>query len=371
MPNTAIASNSTRNGTLEGAVPRSLRIWAWLSFVLNVVIIGTGGAVRLTGSGLGCSEWPLCTPESLVPTEEMGIHGIIEFGNRTITGLLLVVALGVLFTALHAVGGRRSLGSALRFALGGIAAGLAAWIIAMLIGADDFKFIAFSSVLLLVVISAAVRSLRITAERRDLLVLAWIVLIGVVAQALVGGITVLTELNSLIVGFHYVSSVALVCVTAAFLVRMREAAGPRERAVPLPYAILAHVTTLFMAITIFVGVLTTGAGPHSGDAEVIRDGFDATLLSHVHAWPGYISFALVVALVAWAAAKRLRPLRWTVALIAVLIVQILVGIYQARNGLPPLAVGVHMVLASLTAAAMTVTVLRLKRPAEDRARAEV
>ncbi|MFC7765308.1 COX15/CtaA family protein [Leucobacter soli] len=131
---------------------------------------------------------------------------------------------------------------------------------------------------------------------------------------------------------------------------------------PLGYAILAHVTTLFMAITIFVGVLTTGAGPHSGDENVVRDGFDATLLSHIHAWPGYISFALVVALIVWAAIGRLRPLRWSIALLAVLVVQIAVGVYQARNGLPPVAVGVHMVLASLTAAAMTVVILRLKQP---------
>jgi cytochrome c oxidase assembly protein subunit 15 len=138
---------------------------------------------------------------------------------------------------------------------------------------------------------------------------------------------------------------------------------PRERAVPKGFAILTHVTTLFMAITVLFGVLTTGAGPHSGDESIVRDGFDATLLSHIHAWPGYISLALVLALVGWSAAKRLRPLRWSIALLAVLIVQIGVGVFQARSGLPPFAVGVHMVLASLTAAAMTVVVLRLKRPA--------
>ena len=89
--------------------PRWLSVSAWVSFVLNVVIIGTGGAVRLTGSGLGCSEWPLCTPESLVPTPELGIHGLIEFGNRTITGLLVFAALAVLLPLLHSVGGRRLL----------------------------------------------------------------------------------------------------------------------------------------------------------------------------------------------------------------------------------------------------------------------
>ncbi|MBP6684982.1 MAG: COX15/CtaA family protein, partial [Leucobacter sp.] len=69
---------------------------AWASFVLNVLIIATGGAVRLTGSGLGCTDWPLCTPGSLVPTQEQSYHALIEFGNRTISGPLLLAALAVL-----------------------------------------------------------------------------------------------------------------------------------------------------------------------------------------------------------------------------------------------------------------------------------
>ncbi|CAG7603291.1 heme A synthase [Leucobacter soli] len=282
---------------------RTLRVSAWISFVLNVVIIATGGTVRLTGSGLGCDTWPTCTSESLVYNEAMGIHSLIEFGNRTISGPLLIAAILVL-----------------------------------------------------------VLSWRIRARRRDLLVISATVLALVAAQALIGAFVVWLHLNANLVGVHYLISLVIVCVAAAYLVRMYEPSLPRARAVPLGYAILAHVTTLFMAITIFVGVLTTGAGPHSGDENVVRDGFDATLLSHIHAWPGYISFALVVALIVWAAIGRLRPLRWSIALLAVLVVQIAVGVYQARNGLPPVAVGVHMVLASLTAAAMTVVILRLKQP---------
>ena len=344
--------------------PRWLSVSAWVSFVLNVVIIGTGGAVRLTGSGLGCSEWPLCTPESLVPTPELGIHGLIEFGNRTITGLLVFAALAVLLPLLHNVGGRRLLTNALWFAAGGIGVGFVGWIVAGTVRLPEF--VVFSAIVLLAVIVASVQSLRITSRRRDLVTLAWIVLIGVVAQAFVGGITVLTELNAFIVGFHYVASLVLVCVTAAFIVRMRDPHGPRERAVPLPFLILTHVATFCMAIVIVMGVLTTANGPHSGDEQVIRQGFDATLLSHLHAWPGYVTFALVLTLVIWAAVAKLRPLKWLVTLIVLLIVQIIVGVYQAREGLPPLFVGVHMVLAALNAAALTVTVLRLKRPAIER-----
>lgn len=284
------------------AMDRRIGVFAWLSGIAELLIIATGGAVRLTGSGLGCPTWPTCTAESIVNTPEMGIHGVIEFGNRTLTGLVGILAIVVLLLVL-----------------------------------------------------------RIRRERRDLFVLAAIVLGGVVAQALVGGVTVLTGLNPFIVGFHYVASVSLVAVCAAFLARRVEPAGVRERAVPKPFAILTHVTTLVLAVTIVFGVLTTGAGPHSGDSASVRNGFDAQLLEHVHAWPGYTLLALTVVLTiaAWRGALPVR--RWISALLLVELVQIAVGLYQARNGLPELAVGVHMVLAAVTAAVMVVVVLRLKR----------
>ena len=288
---------------LPDRVDTRIRVFAWISFAVQTIIIGTGGAVRLTGSGLGCPTWPTCTPDSLVPTEELSYHSLIEFGNRMMTGVVGIVALVLLVLV---------------------------W--------------------------------RIRRERRDLFVLAFIVGAGVVAQAIVGGITVWTGLNPFIVGFHYVSSLLLVCVCAAFIVRMDATPGPRELAVPGWYAGLTHATTGVLALTIVFGILTTGAGPHSGDAAAGRNGFEAELLEHVHAWPGYALLALTVALLIGAWRLRLPTLRWTVVLLAAELVQIAVGLYQARNGLPPLAVGVHMVLAALTAATMTVVVLRLKRP---------
>jgi heme a synthase len=288
---------------LPDRVDTRIRVFAWLSFVAQTTIIATGGAVRLTGSGLGCPTWPTCTPDSLVPTEELSYHSLIEFGNRLMTGVVGIVAL-VLFVLV--------------------------W--------------------------------RIRRERRDLFTLAFIVGAGVVAQAIVGGITVWTGLNPFIVGFHYVSSLLLVCVCAAFLARMDATPGPRELAVPGWYAGLTHTTTAVLALTIVFGILTTGAGPHSGDAAAGRNGFAAELLEHVHAWPGYALLALTLVLLVGAWRLRLPTLRWTIVLLAAELVQIAVGLYQARNGLPPLAVGVHMVLAALTAAAMTVVVLRLRRP---------
>ncbi|OAN38315.1 COX15/CtaA family protein [Microbacterium sp. H83] len=355
---TRVADAPSSHALLWG---RALRVLAWLSFLAQTIIIGTGGAVRLTGSGLGCSEWPLCTPESLVPIyADQGIHGLIEFGNRVMTGVVGIIALAVLLLVLARVGGRLMVFSALRFAAGGIVAAALVFLVVTLVGLPATPFA--MGALLVAVIAATVRAVRLTADRRDLVILAWVVLIGVVAQALVGGITVLTGLNPFIVGFHYVSSLLLVCVTAAFLVRLYAAPGPRERVVPRWFAVLSHVSGLALAVTIVFGVLTTGSGPHSGDADVLRRGFDATVLAHVHSWPGYALAVLVLALAVSAWALRLEPRKWLLVLVIAIAVQVGVGVWQAREGLPPLLVGIHMVLASLSAAAYTVVVLRLKKP---------
>lgn len=338
----------------------ALRIFAWLSFVAEVLIIATGGAVRLTGSGLGCSEWPMCTPDSLVPTAELGIHGIIEFGNRTMTGVVGIVALVVLLLVLHAAGGRRSLVPALVFAVGGVVGAIGAYLGFTAMGFSGA--VPLSVVLLLAAVAGAVHSLVITRVRRDLVTLAWVVLVGVMAQAVVGGSAVLTGLNPFIVGFHYASSLLLVCVTAAFLVRMNATSGRRELAVSRGYAILVHVGSLVLAATIAFGVLTTANGPHSGDEYVVRDGFDATILAHVHSWPGYAlsALALAITVIAWIRALPTRA--WSTAFLVVLVVQVLVGVWQANAALPPLLVGVHMVLAALSAAAYVALVMKLKRP---------
>jgi cytochrome c oxidase assembly protein subunit 15 len=352
------AQTAARQGVVFG---RPLRVLAWLSFVAEVLIIGTGGAVRLTGSGLGCSEWPLCTPESLVPILEIqGLHGAIEFGNRMMTGLVGLLALAVLMLTLHAISGRRLVVRAVWFAVGGIVVAIGVYAAASALGLPAAALM--SAALLLAVLAGAFDSLRQTVRRRDLAVLAWVVLIGVMAQAVVGGFAVISDLNPFIVGFHYASSLALVCVTALFLVRMRMQPGPRELAVPSWFMGLSHLTGLALAVTIVVGVLTTGSGPHSGDAAIRREGFDATILAHVHSWPGYILAALVLALAVAAWVLRLPPRTWLLILVVAILVQVLVGVVQARTGLPGILVGIHMVLASLSAAAYTVMVTRLKRP---------
>lgn len=284
------------------ATDRRLRVITWLNLVGNLLIIGTGGAVRLTESGLGCPTWPTCTADSLVTTPEMGIHGVIEFGNRLLSPVLGILALLLV---------------------------LAAW--------------------------------RVRGVVR---VLALVVLAGVVLQAVVGGITVLTGLNAWIVGFHYVASAALVAVATALLMRTRaDAQRPRERFLPLAGRILLHASSALLLLVVVVGVLTTGSGPHSGDADALRNGLAWDVLAHIHAW---IAYALVAALlgllvVAIRAGDR-RLLGALVAVIGVVAVQIVVGIAQANLGLPAVLVGIHMVLAGVTAALTVVLVDAGRRP---------
>ena len=286
-------------------VDRRLIVLGWVYLAAQIFLVGTGGLVRLTSSGLGCPTWPKCTADSLVNTPEMGIHGVIEFGNR-----LLGVLLG------------------------------------------------------LVAIVAFVAVLRMRRSRPDLFRLTLLAGLGIPAQAVIGGISVLTKLNPYVVGLHFVISVLLVGLCTAFLYRLYTVPGPRERVVPLWFLILTHLTTFAVTVTIAVGILTTGSGPHAGDADAPRNGLDSEFLQHVHSWPAYATLALTLVLVIGAFASPYVGLRrWTALLLAVEVVQIIVGLTQARLGLPAILVGIHMVLACLLASAMTAVVLNLKSPA--------
>ncbi|MDJ0350816.1 COX15/CtaA family protein [Cryobacterium sp. PH29-G1] len=289
---------------LPRAIDGRIRVVAWLSLVTEILIVGTGGAVRLTGSGLGCPTWPTCVAGSLVPTDEMGVHGIIEFGNRLMTGLIGIIA-----------------------------------------------------------IAAVVLLWRLRTERKDLFVLAVILGGGVLVQALVGGVTVLTGLNPFIVGFHFTVSLLMVCIATVLVYRVYLAPGVRTLIVPSGFAGLAHATSFVVALTVMMGVLTTASGPHSGDVAAGRTGFNAELLEHLHAWPGYATFALTIVLLVAAVRGKLAVRAFVALLLVVEIVQITVGLLQANLGLPPVLVGLHMVLACVLAATMTAVVLKLKAPA--------
>lgn len=301
----ATSRASLRDALLPDHVTRYTRVLAWLLLISNIVIVGTGGLVRLTGSGMGCETWPYCTSESLVPTEELGMHGLIEFGNRTLTGVLVVIAL-----------------------------------------------LAFLSVV------------RLWKTRPELPSLTLAVGIGIILQAVIGGVTVLLHLHPAVVGLHYLVSAALVAIATAYVVRVYATPGPQRTAVPKRYAVLVHVTSVVLLVTVLIGILLTGSGPHAGDDAAARNGLDPILWQHVHSWPAYVLFALT--LIVFAGSFRmpeiLRLPLWTGLLLAVEVVQIIVGIWQARTGLPIALVNIHMVLAVSLVAAMTAVLMHLKAP---------
>jgi len=273
-------------------------LYVWASLVSQILIVVTGGIVRLTGSGLGCPTWPKCTDESFVTVPEMGIHGVIEFGNRLLTFVLALIALLTFITVL-------ALGKKLR---------------------------------------------------RGLVMPALLLGLGIPAQAILGGITVLTDLNPWLVGAHFVLSAVLIALAALLVFR---ALPPVH--VPVTQAIFATATPLALvgALTILIGVLVTGAGPHSGDANSIRNGLDLELWQHFHSYPGYLM--LLIALIQFGliqkrdAALESRSYQWkfSALLVIVTVAQAVIGIVQSRLGVPAVLVTFHMLGASVLSALIT------------------
>jgi cytochrome c oxidase assembly protein subunit 15 len=287
--------------TAVGAPTRALVWLAYANLVANIGIVVTGGAVRLTGSGLGCPTWPRCTDESYVPHGELGINGVIEFGNRTLTFVLVAIAVSCWFAALLPV----------------------------------------------------LRD-RDAADRRPL-VLSTVIALGIPAQAVIGGITVQTDLNPWIVALHLLVSMAIigVCVVLVddLVGRARGWAMPRTR-------VLVRATFVVGWVVLYLGTVVTGSGPHSGDLDSRRTGLDPRLMSHTHAWAVYALVALTLACVVVAIRAGNRPLRdAAVALLVIEVVQGVIGFTQYFLDLPELLVAMHMLGAALTSAALTGLVL--------------
>ena len=132
---------------------------------------------------------------------------------------------------------------------------------------------------------------RMRRERRDLFWLSLVIGLYVPLQAIIGGITVLTNLNPYVVGLHYFASVVLVALSAVLVARVYAVPGPRRRAVPTWYAAVTHVTSALVLVTVVVGILVTGSGPHAGDGGASRNGLNPELMQHVHSWPAYALLA--------------------------------------------------------------------------------
>lgn len=285
---------------LPTEVNRTVRRLAVLSLIGQTVLVVTGGAVRLTASGLGCPTWPRCTDDSLVNTPEMGIHGFIEFGNRLLT-----------------------------FALAAVAA------------------------LMLVYLW------NLRKERRDLFLLALGLLASIPAQAIIGGITVLSGLNPWVVGLHFLVSMALVVVATLLVNRAFGRTGQfmNRTLGPLPSILRPAMMAVlvFSTIAVMLGVVVTGAGPHAGDADAPRNNLDWDLFSHIHAIPAYVITAGSLFAVYLVLRHKISgPFRTAAFLmLAVTALQAVIGFTQYYNGIPALLVGAHMLGAALLMSAST------------------
>lgn len=288
--------------------PRTVRRAALAALVMSVVIVVTGGAVRLTGSGLGCPTWPTCTDDSLTTTRAMGVHGVIEFGNRMLTYVLCA-----------AVG----------------------WAI------------------------IAARSRE--PWRRDLTRLGWAQFWVVMSNAVLGGIVVLVGLNPYTVAAHFLLSTALITVATVMWQRTRE--GDTEPRPLVGGAVRQLVWFLVAAavLLIAVGTVVTGAGPHAGDSsEVARIPLDWETIAKLHAVLAWIVVTLTFAL--WFILKAVDapkgPLSRTRDLFLVLLAQGVIGYIQYFTHLPEALVALHMLGSCLVWIATLRVLLSLReRPA--------
>ncbi len=277
-------------------VERLLTPLAVANLVANIGIVVTGGAVRLTASGLGCPTWPRCTDKSFTPHGELEFHSAIEFGNRMLTFALAVIA-------------------------------IACWVVALVV---------------------ALRARRAGDQRRRPLVLSTIIALGVPAQAVIGGVTVLTDLNPWVVAFHLLVSMAIIGVCVTLLDCLRD--EPRA-ASPASHQTVAWLAFAAGWVVLYLGTVVTGSGPHAGDADAPRNGLDPLQWTQLHADAVFLLLGLALALVV------VHRTRATLTLILVLLAQGAIGFGQYFTDLPVVLVGAHMLGAALISAAMTWAVL--------------
>ena len=287
------------------AFARRLRPLAWATLVANIVLVVTGGAVRLTGSGLGCPTWPRCTESSVTPHGELDVHAAIEFGNRMLTFVLVAVALATF---------------------------LAAW----------------------------------GSRRRDIRMLAFVLALGIPAQAVIGGFTVLTDLNPWVVSFHLLCSLAIIGLSVLFLHRLTTPTPAAPAAGPA--VVLAWLTFGAAWVVLYLGTVVTGSGPHAGDEDAARNGLDPLQVSQLHADSVFLFLGLTVGLFFTVRSLGL-PTRPLTGLLGVILAQGAVGFVQYATDLPIVLVGFHMLGAALVSAAVTWVLVSVREPAAPQTRA--
>jgi cytochrome c oxidase assembly protein subunit 15 len=277
----------------------------------NIALVVTGGAVRLTGSGLGCPTWPRCTSTSFVSHRALGINGYIEFGNRMLTFVLAAIA-------------------------------IATWVVAM----------------------------RLRPARRPIRWLAGLLMLAIPVQAVVGGISVLTDLNPWVVSFHLLASLAMVGLAVVLLRRIDEPDNPPRPTVPLHVLWLGRGLFGVTWAVLYVGTIVTGSGPHAGSADAPRNGLSPSAISQFHADLVFllvgltVGVALALRAVPGAPLRALRASRW---LLGLELAQGAIGFLQYFTNLPIVLVGFHMLGAALVSAAATWLLLglRTRHPTES------
>jgi heme A synthase len=298
---------------LISPTPLAMRRLALAGVVASTLIIWTGGAVRLSESGLGCTTWPKCTSSSLVAAGVTGdplIHRWVEFGNRLATALIFIIAVAVLVAAwqFRDPSGRR---------------------------------------------------------RRDLVWLASAQPAGIAAQALIGGIVVLTKLAPFWVSLHFIATLPVLAAAVALHVRCTEGTGKPVRLVQPLVLLVARALAVVTVAMVLAGTLVTGAGPLAGAADVQRYRFmSLTAVTQLHAdigWVlGTVAVMLVLCLHLTEAPARLVRLGWIV--LGLIAVQGAIGYAQYFSGLPAGLVWVHVADSAL----IWIAVIRLNLALRDR-----
>ena len=267
------------------------RIFGLLVFLQGALIV-TGGAVRLTGSGLGCPTWPECTPGSYTPVPyqaEGALHAWIEFGNRLLTFELLFTAVACLIVA--------------------------------------------------------VKSSKNAVMKTRVRILAALQLLGILGQGVLGGITVLTDLHPIPVAGHFLLSIFL--IAGALSLRFEMIGISREKVEGL-IATLIPILLWLTLIVLIIGTVVTGSGPHAGDENAKRFGLDPKSVSWLHA--DFVIALLVLSTILWLLIKQSGSAILTRKIQIFLLVAFAqggIGYIQYLTGLPEIIVGAHLLGATL------------------------
>jgi heme a synthase len=284
------------------APTRSLATLSRATAIAAVITQGgiavTGSVVRVTGSGLGCPTWPQCFPGSLVPQphpEVAGLNQWIEFGNRLFTGVVGLVALACLIIAL-----------------------------------------------------------LIRPRRRRLILLAATMPLGVAAQAVLGGITVLTGLAWWTVTAHFLVSMVLVWLAVLLVAAFVEGDAPPRWHLPRPLRGLLGVTITVLAALLIAGTLVTAAGPHAGDTATPRFAVGVPAMAQLHAdlLIGFLGLLAGLGFALRAVGAPARTWRRYTVLICVVLAQGALGVAQYLTGVPEVLVSLHVLGAAAVVVAM-------------------